>query len=232
MTGPGSIGAGVVLVHGIVSRRYLEPTVRELAGDTRVLVPTLPGFRRHDRRDPVPSFADQADAIADAMSAWGGTGATVVGHSLGAEVVVELARRHPSMVGRAVLVGPTGDPTAPSVLRVWGRWMATAVGEPLSFNAMTVAELATWGPRRMAHLLRRSFTDPVAPKLGDLRCPTLLIRGAGDLVAPQAWLDRMAGAIPDSTAITLPHARHTLVFTDARPLAELVRRFSTGAAIA
>ena len=39
---------GVVLVHGIITSRYLLPTVRELARFTRVLVRDLPGFTAND----------------------------------------------------------------------------------------------------------------------------------------------------------------------------------------
>lgn len=216
----------VVLVHGVISSRYLLPTVGELARFTRVLVPDLPGVGPH-RQSGVPAFADHADAVAEAIVDWGGSRVTAVGHSLGAEVVVELARRHPSLVQRAVLIGPTGDPAAGSVFGVWKRWMVTAVSEPLAFNLLAVAELSRMGPLRMAGLLRRSFQDPVEGKLPELRCPTLLVRGERDRVAPAAWLERMGCRIPDARIVTVAGSSHTLVYTDPRTLAELVtERFS------
>jgi pimeloyl-ACP methyl ester carboxylesterase len=200
----------VVLVHGVISRQYLLPTVRELARFTRVLVPDLPGVVRH-RRSGVPAFADQADAVAEAIAAWRGSPVILVGHSLGAEVVVEVARRHPALVQRVVLVGPTGDPAAGGVLGVWKRWMTTAVSEPLGFNLLTIAELARIGPLRMAALLRRSFEDPVEAKLSDLRCPTVFVRGERDRVAPAAWLERMGLRIPGARVVTLAGSAHTVV---------------------
>ena len=211
----------VVLVHGVISSRYLLPTVRELARVTRVLVPDLPGVGAH-RWSGVPAFAGHADAVAEAIVDWTGSPVTVAGHSLGAEVVVELARRHPSLVHRAVLIGPTGDPAAGGVFGVGKRWMTTSVSEPLSFNLLTFTELARIGPLRMASLLRRSFQDPVETKLSELRCPTLLVRGERDRVAPAAWLERMARRIPDVRIVTVPGSSHTLVYTDPRTLAELV----------
>lgn len=222
----------MALVHGIISSRYLLPTVRELARFTRVLVPDLPGYRRGDRAKEIPDVATQADAVAAAIAAWSARRVTAVGHSIGAEVVVELARRHPSLVDAAVLVGPTGDPEAAGVLGVWMRWMATAVHEPLSFNLLTVAELAAVGPKRMAMLLRRSFTDPTEAKLSDVRCPTLLVRGTRDRVAPQAWLDRMATHIADAVTVTVADAAHTIVYTHPQEVADLVIRFASGAEMA
>ena len=73
----------VVLVHGVISSRYLLPTVRELARFTRVLVPYLPDVGP-DRRSGVPAFADHADAVAEAIAYWGPSQVTVVSHSLGA----------------------------------------------------------------------------------------------------------------------------------------------------
>ena len=154
--------------------------------------------------------------------AWGETSVIAIGHSLGAEVVVELARRHPSLVERAVLVGPTGDPAARGVFGVWIRWMTTSVCEPLAFNLLTLLELARIGPLRMAALLRRSFREPVDAKLPDLRCPVLLVRGERDRVAPAAWLERMARRIPGARIVTVTGSAHTLVYTDARTLLELV----------
>ncbi len=221
-----SVAPPVVLVHGVISSRYLLPTVRELARFTRVLVPDLPGVRA-PWWSGVPAFAGHADAVAEAIVDWGGSPVTVVGHSLGAEVVVELARRHPSLVQRAVLIGPTGDPSAGGVFGVWKRWMSCAVSEPLPFNLLTLTEPARIGPLRMAALLRRSFQDPVEAKLPDLRCPTVLVRGERDLVAPAGWLERMARQIPDARIVTVAGSSHTLVYTDPRTLAELVmERFS------
>ena len=175
----------------------------------------------------MPAFADHADAVAEAIVDWSRSPVTVVGHSLGAEVVVELARRHPSLVQRAVLIGPTGDPSAGGVFGVWKRWMSCAVSEPLPFNLLTLTELARIGPLRMAALLRRSFQDPVEAKLPELRCPTVLVRGERDRVAPAAWLDRMGRRIPDARIVTVAGSSHTLVYTDPRTLAELVmERFS------
>lgn len=212
----------VVLVHGVISSRYLLPAVRELARFTRVLVPDLPGVGPRHSSSGVPAFADQAEVVAAAIVDWCGSPVTVVGHSLGAEVVVELARRHPSLVQQAVLIGPTGDPAAGGVFGVWKRWMTSAVSEPLAFNLLTVAELARIGPLRMAALVRRSFQDPVEAKLPDLRCPTVLVRGERDHVAPVAWLERMARRIPDARVVTVPSSSHTLVYTHPRSLVELV----------
>jgi pimeloyl-ACP methyl ester carboxylesterase len=218
----------VVLVHGIISSRYLLPTIRELARFTRVLAPDLPGFKPQDKASGAPGLADQADELAAAIDAWGVPRAVAVGHSLGAEVVVELARRHPPLVERAVLIGPTGDPDSAGTLGLWMRWMATAVSEPLSFNLLTLLEVTTLGPRRMVELARRSFRDPVEPKLSGLTCPTLLVRGARDRVAPQAWLDRMARRIPDAAVLTLADGAHTIVYSHPREVADLVVRFASG----
>lgn len=57
-----------------------------------------------------------ADLVPAWMAAWGREGSTVVGHSVGAQTAADLAARHPGTVGGIVLVGPTVDRQARSML--------------------------------------------------------------------------------------------------------------------
>src|SRR5687768_12742987 len=102
----------VVLVHGLgVSSRYMVPTLRVLQRDVRVAAPDLPGFGRTDTpRHPltIPQLADALMAWMDAMHL---ASATLVGNSMGAQIVVDAAIRYASRVDAVVLVGPTLEPS-------------------------------------------------------------------------------------------------------------------------
>jgi pimeloyl-ACP methyl ester carboxylesterase len=73
--------------------------------------------------------------------------------------------------------------------------------------------------------LRYAVTDHIDAKLPVLRVPTLLIRGSRDRIAPQIWLDRVAGLIPGSRTLTVAGAAHNVVATAGPETAAAVTTF-------
>jgi 2-hydroxy-6-oxonona-2,4-dienedioate hydrolase len=59
----------VVLVHGIVSSRYLLPTASRLARRHAVVAMDLPGFGRSDPVARALGISELADVVADTISA-------------------------------------------------------------------------------------------------------------------------------------------------------------------
>jgi pimeloyl-ACP methyl ester carboxylesterase len=123
----------VVLVHGlVVSSRYMVPLTRALAADFRVYAPDLPGFGESSK----PSRTLDLPAMADTLHAWmrtiGLTKVALVGNSFGCQLIAELAVRHPEIVARLVLQGPTVDAAARSLpVQVWRTlWNGCREAEP------------------------------------------------------------------------------------------------------
>ena len=219
----------VALVHGVVSSRYLHPTAQHLARTHRVAAVDLPGFGPGTTRQRVLNIEELGEAAGAALAAIGVDGAVVVGHSIGAQVAVELACRVPTAVRGLVLVGPTGDPALRSALKLWGGWMATAPREPLSFNALTVRELLSVGPRRMLATARAAVDDPFVTKLRAVDVPALVVRGEHDRVAPAAWAERVRATLGAPLA-TIGGVAHTVVFSAPHQLASLIAGFGAGVA--
>jgi len=107
---PIDIGTGpvVVLVHGQPGAGGDWVALADvLASDHRVLAPDRPGWGS-DARGAM-GIAANADVLEELLEAAGATSpVTVVGHSLGGGVALELALRHPERVGALVLVGSVG----------------------------------------------------------------------------------------------------------------------------
>ena len=101
-------GAVVVLVHGQPGAGMdWEAVAALLTTDHRVLAPDRPGWGSDPR--PAMGLAANADALEEVLGAAGVEGpVTVVGHSLGGGVALELALRHPQRVAALVLVGSVG----------------------------------------------------------------------------------------------------------------------------
>ena len=221
--GPGRAGAPtVVLLHGIVSSRYLVPTARELARSCRVVAPDLPGFGRTPATGRPLSIPEQADLVAAWMASSGLEGSTVAGHSVGAQVAADLAARHPGLASHIVLAGPTVDQRSRSVGAQLGRWFANAPTEPPAFNALATYEVAEIGPARMLRSFRLAVDDAIEDKLPDIGCPVLLVRGEHDRVAPQRWLEELRERRPGSRVAVMAEAAHTVVYSRPVEVSRLI----------
>jgi pimeloyl-ACP methyl ester carboxylesterase len=220
-----------VLVHGLgVSGRYFLPLARRLARVARVYVPDLPGngpSEKPPRPLDVPGLAAALGAWADVA---GVERACVVGNSLGGQTVVELAVTRPELVARLVLVGPTFDPAASTVLRQLGRLVATGIREPPSLTALVVAEYTAAGPLRTLTTARHGLAHRIEQKLGRVRVPTLVLRGERDRICTQAWAERVAAGIQDARLAVLAGKAHAVHYSAPDEVARLVLRTPAGAA--
>jgi pimeloyl-ACP methyl ester carboxylesterase len=117
----------LLLLHGLASNasRYAEFRARTtLAGHHRVLAPDLRGHGAALTRRRIASetWCDDLVALLDAERQ---AQAIVVGHSLGAQVALRLAQRHPARVAGLVLI----DPVFREALH--GRWLRIARAAPM-----------------------------------------------------------------------------------------------------
>lgn len=96
-------GLPLVLVHGLGSSlRTWDPVVPALSAEREVTTVDLPGFGRTPPLGGPVTIATLTDALRGFLDAEGLTDADVVGSSMGARMVVELARRgHRGSVGRS-----------------------------------------------------------------------------------------------------------------------------------
>jgi pimeloyl-ACP methyl ester carboxylesterase len=220
----GAPGApAVVLVHGLgVSGRYMTPLADALAGDARLLVPDLPGFGRSPAPPGPLDTAGLADAVVDAMTAAGLERATLVGNSYGCQIAVEAAGRHPERIESVVLVGPTLDPEARSVLRQLGRLALAAFVEPPSLTALALADYVRCGPRRVVATIRHALAHDMASALAAVRVPALVVRGGRDPIVPRRWAER-AARLARARLVEIPGGGHALNYDAPRRLARVVR---------
>lgn len=214
----------VVLVHGLgVSSRYWRPLAGALAPDARVAAPDLPGFGR----SPGPPRALDVPGLAAALAEWltrtGRTGAVLVGHSLGCQVVVELASRRPASAGPLLLVGPTMDPAARSALRQSVRLLADVPREPAGLLPVVGSDYLACGVLRYAATLRHALAHPMEQRLAGLSRPGVVVRGQRDPVAGSAWAHRVAGALVGGRLVEVPGHGHAVVSSAPQPVAAVVR---------
>ena len=216
----------IVLVHGLsVSSGYMVPTAKQLAPSYRVYAPDLPGYGKSSKPKHILSVPELADALASWMRAMELPRATLLGNSLGCQILVDFALRYPELMQRAILVGPTMDPRARTIHQEAFRLFLDMLHEPPSFYPILVGEYIQAGLRRTIRTLRAAFQDRMEQHLPRVQVPTLVTRGEHDPIVPQRWVEEIHRLLPHSTLVVIPGAGHAVNFNSPEKLAGVVREF-------
>jgi 2-hydroxy-6-oxonona-2,4-dienedioate hydrolase len=216
----------VVLIHGWgVAGRYLHPLAMQLASELNVHVPDLPGHGRSSKPPRALTLRELADVLRGWMDERGLEQAVLVGQSFGCQIAIELTVRWPSRTAGLVLIGPTIDPAARSLPRQIGRLALAGVWERASLIPIVVDDYRRMGIRRLRGELREMFADAPEHRLGQIRTPSLVIRGARDTIVPDRWAQEAARLLGGAAVVTVPGGAHAVQFSVPERVAEPIRRF-------
>lgn len=220
----------VLLVHaGIGDSRMWERQVTELeAAGFHVIAPDLRGFGEH-RLEPV-SFSN----LRDVEAVLDGRAAAVVGCSLGGRVALELAVQRPDLVERLAVVAPglpgwswseetrAGwaeeeaayergdlDAAADAALRLW---LDGSDGDPSVPALVRAMVLKSYEMQQGAWEAGAHEEDapgaPLAERLGEIRCPTLVLVGDRDRAEMRAIASHVAESVDGAELVTIRGAAH------------------------
>ncbi len=184
-----------------------------------VLAIDLPGYGPNADASLDSSVTACCDALTALVTRHQPT--TVLGHSLGANVAIELALRQVTPIERLLLVCPAVAMPAPT--RWFYDWFVEQPLEALYQSRQWLAPLLAPMPRLKTanntdpRVIRRtwhSLRDWSQPDWGQLRVPTFIAGGRWDHIAPPAALEMLCRQIPSATLTLLP-ARHLPMDTAA-----------------
>lgn len=214
-----------VLIHGIgMGRSVFGDLIEHLGPAAEIVSIDLPGYGEAPEPPRVLTMERTADLVAACLLDTVGNPVVLVGHSMGAQVAIEVAVRHPSTVSRLVLLGPSGDPTARSGRAQVGRLARDLAIESPKVIAVGAREYIRAGPR-----LRTKFRAMLAHQpekvLAQIAAPTLVLRGEDDIVAPRMWCRRIVDTVPDARLAEVAGHGHETMIRDAAPSAALIREF-------
>ena len=228
-----------MLLHGLGGTwSYWGRTMALLAGRARCVALDLPGFGHSDAPPGGFSLDSAVDELAGAMQALGTGPAAVCGHSLGGPVAVRLALRHPGVVSRVILVGPSGLKPAPAwqdralklvpvyraLRRVplrWEHWLLhvgpvrraalrTLVENPATVDDATARSLVDGGreARELHGAIAASFATGLADEAARLAVPVAAIWGDRDRMVPPGDAQVLQDAVPSAVIRFLPGCGH------------------------
>ena len=222
--GPATGGRNYVLVHGIgVSSRYFQPLAVELARTGTVWLIDLPGYGSAPDPKRDVSITDHAEILGLALAQSGISDPVLVGHSMGCQVVSELAVRHPEVSQSVVLLAPTIERGKRTVLRQAARLSLDMLIEPLRANWVVLTDYVfrcgiPYYLRQLPHLLG----DAIDERMPRLTARTLVVVGDRDRVVPERWGRELVELAPNAS-LAVVEGPHVIMFTDPDAIARHIR---------
>jgi pimeloyl-ACP methyl ester carboxylesterase len=225
-----------VLVHGFTgSSDDFADVFDPLAELGRTVAPDQRGHGGTSNPGTGYSLDQLTADLAAFLDAVGAPRCDLLGHSMGGMVALRLTLAHPERVDSLVLmdtaqrpIGGTRGIRAMAGVASWmpPRWMWRLVRSrrdklpvPMQQAAQAMGPDRYWERLRVKleamdraayrPLAREISTQvPLTPRLGEIRCPTLVIVGEEDEVFLDASSE-MADAIPDAKLVVVPGAHHS-----------------------
>ena len=193
----GDSGPWVIMIHGAGGTQWeWVESMGILASGHRVVAPDLIGFGDSPRRDVVHSTKYLGAFLSSFLREVGIERVTLVGHSLGGRVCLEVALHEPEAIAGLILIAPIG----------FGK--LSMIGRLLSTGAWWVNRFLR--RRQPFPNLEVHLEEPDLTIFAGVRCETLLIWGSRDIYFPVAHSARALEAIPNSGLTVYEGAGHAV----------------------
>ncbi|CAD6002318.1 Hydrolase [Agreia sp. COWG] len=215
-----------VLVPGIgVSSNYFERLAPNLNRFGPVHALDLPGFAGVPHPVEALSIRGYAELVGRVIDELGLVDPIVVGHSMGTQIVTDLASRRPE-ISTLVLIGPVVNPAERRIPRQAVRFLQSAWHEPGRVKFLAVSSYLLCGVKWFLRVLPRMMTFPIEDRLPLVNAHTLVIRGQYDAVAPRDWVTRVGELLPHSLSYEMPDSAHSVMHAHAEEVARLCVAFA------
>ncbi len=215
-----------VLIHGIgTSHRYMVRLHDALAAGAEVHSIDLPGFGGLPKPAGSPDVSRIAGALATVLDDLGVRGAVLIGHSMGAQWVVELAVQRPDLAQAVAISSPVTDSEHRSLLTQTLLLAHDCLREPPTVSVTVMPDYLRCGPVWYFKQVRHMLRYPLEHRVAQLAAPLLVIRGGADRIAGQRWCTRLSELAPSGSMAVIPGHRHVVQFTAAAAFAARIRTF-------
>lgn len=217
----GPDGRDFVLVAGIgVASDYYVRLALDLNTVGCIHSLDLPGFGGvpHGRKTlSIPDFASLVEAAIDEM---GLKDPVLIGHSMGSQVVTEVAARRPEL-SSIVLIGPVINAAERTIPRQAIRLLQCAGREPMAITLHVLISYVLCGPKWFFRVLPQMMRYRIEDRLPEVQAHTLILRGEHDTTCPRRWARHLAEITPRARAWEIPEAAHSVMYAHAGAVAAL-----------
>ncbi|HZI84136.1 MAG TPA: alpha/beta hydrolase [Casimicrobiaceae bacterium] len=205
----------------------------------------LPGHGR-SAGEPLASVRRIADWLVSLLDALSIETAVLAGHSMGALAALDAAARHPGRVAKLALVGVAvpmpvsetllaaakrDDHAALEMINAWSFSPAHQLGGNrmpgvwMTGNGMRLMERCGSGVLHTDLLACHRYTDGLSAA-ANVRCPTLIVLGERDRMAPAKNAGALAAALADKRVIKVPDGGHSLMVEAPDAVLDGLREFA------
>lgn len=242
-------GPPIIILHGLFGFSDNWQTIAKALADHHLVV--TPDLRNHGRSPHVPShtYPEMAEDVAAFMDAHWMFHATLIGHSMGGKVAMQLALAHPDKVDRLVVVDIEPGQADDNHSGIFEALLGMDLSKMTDRNAIE-AYLApripdvgtrqfllknitrnadgTFAWKMNLPVLWKHFSDILAPVSGGIfDKPVLFIRGSrSGYIKNEDW-PLITSMFPQARLITIEGAGHWVHADKPAELLEAVRNFIT-----
>jgi pimeloyl-ACP methyl ester carboxylesterase len=237
-------GDAAILVHGLGgTSNVFTPLAGVFAGRCRTIRPDLPGSGRSPSAGKL-TIQGFVDAIVKMAKVLGIERAHLVGHSMGTIICQHLAVQQPRLARSLALLGPLvapGDAARKGLKDRAGKARSegmapiadalvqaalsadTRSGQPVTVTLVREI-LMRQDPEGYARTCE-ALSEAGGADIARIGCPTLLITGDEDAVAPPSEVQAMAKRIPDARATVFSRCGHWATFERAQEVIAALKEF-------
>jgi len=225
----------LLLVHGAGGSHLDWPApLRRLSG-ANVYDLDLPGHGRSEGtgRSSIAAYRDFLLAFSDAL---GLERAVVVGHSMGGAIALDFALHYPDRLSGLILVGSGARlRVAPAILTgILSDFEATVdLVCDYAFGPGITEQLKRLGRQRLLktppEVLHGDYAAcdafDVMERLGEIRCPTLVIGGTADRLTPPKYSIYLRDHIPGAELVLVDAAGHMVMLEKPEVVSRAISKF-------
>ena len=230
-------GTPLVFLHHSFGNPGWIPLFEDLSTDHHLLAPDMPGYGHSDRPVWARHPRDLAILLAQWLVAEEVERPHLVGAGFGGWVAAELATMRSESLASLTLVGAAG--ILPRQGRITDQFLIAhrdyvsmsfsdaSAYERLYGSELDPEQLARWDRDR--EMTTRITWKPymlnrrLAPLLGGVRSPTLVVHGEQDAIVPRCCAEDYASLIPDARLELASRCGHAVALEAPQSLAKLIR---------